>query len=73
MNLKIHGRMEDPGLPKFGGNEHSVLKCKFRVLHYENVEKSIFPPQKDYMREISQLLVHTLEGMRSKERRVERE
>ena len=36
-------------------------------------KKSIFAPQKDYIKEISQLLVHTLEEMRSKERVVERE
>ena len=42
-------------------------------LYYKNVEKCIFPPQRDYMKEISQLLVHTLEEMRTKERRAEGE
>lgn len=42
-----------------------------QVLHYENVEKRIFPPQKDYMKEISQLLVHTLEEIRERERESE--
>lgn len=46
------------------------FKMQIQVLY---CEKYIFPPQKDYMDEISQLLVHTLEGMRTKERAVERQ
>lgn len=46
------------------------FKMQIQVLY---CEKYIFPPQKDYMDEISQLLVHTLEEMRTKERAVERQ
>lgn len=45
------------------------FNVQIQVLYYE---KYIFPQQKDYMEEISQLLVHTLEEMRTKEGRMER-
>lgn len=68
--MKFHGRMKVPGLPTFAEMSSECFKMLIQVLYYENVEKCIFPPQKDYMKEISQLLVHTLKEIRA--RKVER-
>lgn len=48
--MKVHGGLRESGPLKFrgGGDEHSVLKCKFRFCIGKNVEKCIFLPQKDY-------------------------